>query len=287
MKDKNTEEKKKHSSAYVPYSPYRGIIPDYYPSVPMHWHREFELALIYEGRAVFRIGDDLVKVGPGDIIIIKPETLHSTEKTGSRKLIYDTIVFDESILFGNHSERCYTDYLNIYDRENTGIALPINQETPGYENIKKATEELFSSCYEFSGKGDLKVKIKLMEIFQLILESGAVTTGSKYEMATDVIRPAIDYIRNNYSDRITVDQLAEQCHLSKSYFMNHFKKVTGKTVIGYLMQVRIDNACKLLANDHMSASETALNVGYTNISNFNRQFKQLTGLTPKEFKKRR
>ena len=81
--------------------------------------------------------------------------------------------------------------------------------------------------------------------------------------------------------------LADKCHLSKSYFMNLFKKVTGNTVIGYLMQVRVDNACKLLANENMSASEAALSVGYTNISNFNRQFKQLTGCTPKEYKKRK
>ena len=69
--------------------------------------------------------------------------------------------------------------------------------------------------------------------------------------------------------------------------MNLFKKVTGTTVIGYLMQVRIDKACRLLANENMTASETALSVGYTNISNFNRQFRQLTGSTPKEYKKRK
>lgn len=287
MMDKNTEEKKKHSSAYVPYSPYRGVIPDYYPSVPLHWHREFELAIFYEGRGEFRIGDEFINVNPGDIIVIKPGTLHSTEKKGSRKLIYDTIVFDESILFGNHSERCYTDYLNIFDRDDSKITLPINSATSGYAEIKKNTEELFESCFSFSGSGDLNVKIKLMQIFALILESGTVNTGYSFKMSTDVIKPSIDYIRNNYSDKITVETLADQCHLSKSYFMNMFKKVTGKTVIGYLMQVRIDNACKLLANEHMAASEAAVSVGYTNISNFNRQFKQLTGLTPKEFKKRR
>jgi len=69
--------------------------------------------------------------------------------------------------------------------------------------------------------------------------------------------------------------------------LDWFLPGTAIYFIGYLMQVRVDNACKLLANENMSASEAALSVGYTNISNFNRQFKQLTGCTPKEYKKRK
>lgn len=287
MKDHSTEEKRKHSTASVPYTCYRCSIPDFFPSVPLHWHREFELACIYKGNGEFRIDDSIVPVTAGDIVIIRPGSLHSTDRTGSRKLIYDTIVFDESILFGNHSERCYTEYLNVYNRPDTRIMVPLNSENPNYQAIKSCAEELFEAAKRSTGEGDFIVKIKLSEIFRLVLESGVLETGHKYEIVSDSVRPAIDYIRNNYSEKITIDELAAQCHLSKSYFMNLFKKVTGTTVIGYLMQVRIDNACRLLANENMSASETALNVGYTNISNFNRQFRQLTGLTPKEYKKRK
>lgn len=287
MKDHSTEEKRKHSSAYVPYTCYRGCIPDYYPSVPLHWHREFELAYVYKGTGEFRIDDSVVPVCAGDIIIIRPGSLHSTEKTGSKKLIYDTIVFDESFLFGNHSERCYTEYLNIYNRADSKIVVPLNSENDNYETIKSYTEEVFEAARRLTGEGDLTVKIRLLEIFRLVLESGVLETGHKYTLSAEPVKPAIDYIRSNYSDKITIEQLADTCHLSKSYFMNLFKKVTGTTVIGYLMQVRIDNACRLLANENMSASEAALNVGYTNLSNFNRQFRLLTGSTPKEYKKRK
>ncbi len=287
MKDRSNEEKRKHSDAYVPYTCYRCNIPDFFPSVPLHWHREFELAFIHSGNGEFRIGDSFIPISAGDIIIVKPGSIHSTEKTGSRKLIYDTIVFDESFLFGNHSERCYTEYLNIYNREDSKLALPIGRANPDYALIRQCTEQLFEAAEKHSGEGDFTVKIKLAEIFRLVLESGIIETGHTYELASDPVRPAIDYIRNNYSEKISVDTLAGECHLSKSYFMNLFKKVTGTTVIGYLMQVRIDKACRLLANENMTASETALSVGYTNISNFNRQFRQLTGSTPKEYKKRK
>lgn len=287
MKDRSTEEKRHHSNARVPYTCYKGIIPDWFPSVPLHWHREFELAYIYEGKGFFRIEEQIIPVEKGDIVIIKPGALHSTEKADCKKFDYDTIVFDDSFLFGNHAERCFTDLLSIFEREDSFINLPINENNPYYDEIRENVLDLFDAARLFSGSGDLKVKISLLEIFRLIIESGIVETGYKSEISSDSIKPAVDYIRENYSDHITVDMLADKCHLSKSYFMNLFKKVTGNTVIGYLMQVRVDNACKLLANENMSASEAALSVGYTNISNFNRQFKQLTGCTPKEYKKRK
>ncbi|MCR4792756.1 MAG: AraC family transcriptional regulator, partial [Lachnospiraceae bacterium] len=186
-----------------------------------------------------------------------------------------------------HSERCYTEYLNVFDRADSKITVPLNSDNVNYEALKKNAEALFEAAHSQTGEGDFLVKIKLLEIFRLVLESGVLETGHKYELASDPVRPAINYIINNYSEKITVEDLAKECHLSKSYFMNLFRKVTGTTVIGYLMQVRIDKACKLLANENMSASEAALSVGYTNISNFNRQFRELTGTTPKEYKKRK
>ena len=287
MIDYSREEKRKHSSASVPYSGYECNIPDYFPSVPMHWHREFELARIRQGKGEFRIDDQIVPVSSGDIVIIKPGSLHSTDKTDSKKLIYDTIVFDEGFLFGNRSERCYTEYLSIYHRDDTKITLPIGPSNALYDTIKKHTDELFDAAALKTGKGDLTVKISLLEIFRLIHDGDILETGHRSEFAAGPIRPAIDYITDNYAEKITVSQLADECHLSKSYFMNLFKKVTGTTVIGYLMQVRIDTACKMLANENMTVSEAALSTGYTNISNFNRQFRLLTGTTPKEYKKRK
>ena len=92
-------------------------------------------------------------VTTGDIIIVKPGTLHSTDKTGSRKLIYDTIVFDESFLFGNHSERCYTEYLNVYNREDSILALPIGPDNPNYAHIREYAVQLFEAAGKAAAKG--------------------------------------------------------------------------------------------------------------------------------------
>ena len=134
MKDRSTEEKRHHSNARVPYTCYKGIIPDWFPSVPLHWHREFELAYIYDGKGIFRIEEQIIPV-----VIIKPGALHSTDKTDCKKFDYDTIVFDDSFLFGNHAERCFTDLLSIFEREDSFIRLPINSENMYYEEIRENT----------------------------------------------------------------------------------------------------------------------------------------------------
>ena len=187
MKDRSTEEKRHHSNARVPYTCYKGIIPDWFPSVPLHWHREFELAYIYDGKGIFRIEEQIIPVITGDIVIIKPGALHSTDKTDCKKFDYDTIVFDDSFLFGNHAERCFTDLLSIFEREDSFIRLPINSENMYYEEIRENALKLFDAARLFSGSGDLKVKISLLEIFRLIIDSGAVETGYKSEISSDSI----------------------------------------------------------------------------------------------------
>lgn len=91
------EEKRRHSSILVPYSYYKCIIPDYFLYVPLHWHSEFEINIIISGTGDFKCGTSLIKAKPGDIIIIRPNMIHSIYPNDS-KLIYDTVVFNQSML---------------------------------------------------------------------------------------------------------------------------------------------------------------------------------------------
>ena len=100
-----------------------------------------------------------------------------------------------------------------------------------------------------------------------------------------VIRKACEFIQKQYTDDLTQKEMAEYCNLSVSYFGVLFKQYTGHTFINYLNQIRIDKSRELLGHTDLKIYEISERVGYASLPYFNRVFKNLTGLTPNEYRK--
>ena len=112
-----------------------------------------------------------------------------------------------------------------------------------------------------------------------------VFNGLKDHGDAEIIRSQ-EYIEENYPDKITVEQLADQLHLTRRTFERRFKKCTHCTVIEYLQKVRIEASKKELEVGRKSIDEIILEVGYADIQTFRDIFKRVTGTTPVEYKGR-
>ena len=93
----------------------------------------------------------------------------------------------------------------------------------------------------------------------------------------------MNFLMNNYTREIQLEEVAGLVNLNKSSFCRYFKYRTHKTCSQFLNEIRIAHACKLLINGELSISEICYETGYNNISHFNRQFKLITGLTAKAY----
>jgi two-component system response regulator YesN len=100
------------------------------------------------------------------------------------------------------------------------------------------------------------------------------------------IRPAINYIDANYDKPISLADIARISHLSVSRLAHIFKEQMGITIIDYLTSVRIERAKQLLLATGQSCTEICFQVGYNNQSYFSRTFKELVGMTPRQFRSR-
>lgn len=105
------------------------------------------------------------------------------------------------------------------------------------------------------------------------------------KLETDRLNQVIDYMMENYRHEITLDQLASIIDMNKASFCRYFKTRVHKTCTQFLNEIRITQACKLLLNQALNISEIGYEVGYNNISHFNRQFKLLTGASAKVYRK--
>lgn len=280
------KEKRQHSSNLIPFSYYECLIPDYFTCVPLHWHGEFEINYVLEGSAEFLCGEERFISECGDIIIIPPNMLHAIYTRENCIQRYDTIVFNADMLGASANDRCAAEFVTPLVNGYSGINMLITKNHPYYSEIKTTAENIFSCAKGNSYQLDLLLKSELLRLFWLLQNNGDIRKKSDTNPDfSEAIRPAIKYINENYCNNITVQQLADTVHLSKSYFMSRFKQSAGVGAIEYITQLRIKKACRILIESSISMAETAFECGFNNLSNFNRQFKKLVGCTPCEYRK--
>ena len=101
---------------------------------------------------------------------------------------------------------------------------------------------------------------------------------------THEFKPVLHYIEENYAQNLSAAELAEICHYNPAYFSRVFRKHTGLTFTEYVKRLRIRKACARL-EDNQPASRLYIQVGYTNKTTFYKHFREVTGMTPLEYRK--
>lgn len=285
MYDTDTEEKRRHSSGLVPFSYYNCKMPDYFTSVPLHWHAEPEFSVVRRGRIDYIIGDMKLTADEGDIVIAAPNALHAIYPHDSGVGQHcDTIVFSVDMLGASDNDRSAAECIRPIANGFTGIHI-----TPAhtyYNELRITADNIVSCAKGNTPRLDMLMKSELLRLFWLLENDGDITLNARAEVGkNEIVRGALEYVAANYSENITVERLAETVHLSKSYFMSRFRQAAGVSAVEYVTQYRIRAACSALIESGKTVSEISFECGFRNLSNFNRQFKRLMGCTPNEYRK--
>ena len=301
LPDRETREDRQHSTALCPYSHYECRIPELYMSVPMHWHSEFELIHIKEGRGEFICGSGRLEAGAGELILIPPNMLHAAypvrkqEQTpesghsegGMETLVYDALVFSSVMLGTGISDRCTNECIRPLISGDVETNICIRKTAENYGEVKTVAQQIFACVQADSPQTDLLLKSELLRFVWILERSGDIVfkkAGKGEENET--LRPALEYMAQNFREEITVEELAGLVHLSRSHFMKCFHRTVGISAMEHLSRLRINAACEALCESGERIADVAFSCGYSNLSNFNRQFLKKVGCSPKEYRKR-
>lgn len=280
------KENAQHSSKLIPYSYYKCDYKAHCGYVPLHWHNEFEINYMVNGAAQFRCANKNIIADKGDIVIITPNTIHSVYPYKDFTDTHDALVFSSEMLGLSSDDRSIATLVRPIINGNLEITPHITSDKPYYNEIKKCTETIFNCVKINSAQYDLLLKSELLKLLWTLNYNNEINKSAVAVSAdVDGLKPAIQYITENYKDDVTIDKLAEISHLSKSYFMNRFKQYFGIGAMEYIIQLRIKSACEALQNSNKTITQISVECGFNNLSNFNRQFKKIVGCTPKEYRK--
>lgn len=284
MNSMRSKENRVHTFDTKPFSCYECVIPDYFNCVPMHWHSEFEINFILEGSAEFICGDEKFISNKGDIIITQPNVMHSIYAHDGMRQVYSTLVFSSTVFGNTDLDRYMAECITPLISGNIHIQTHITPQHHYYYTLRTSIENIFSCAKGNTPQLDMLMRSELIRLFWLLETEAEV--GLSPHSANEIIRPALDYIANNFDEVITIKQLADSVHLSESHFIRQFQKYVGFSPIKYLLHYRVTKACKALVDTQKNVSEIAFDCGFHNLSNFNRQFKEIVGCSPLQYRKR-
>lgn len=271
----------------LPYDYYSTVVEHGRPDVLFHWHPEIEINYIYEGSARFHIDYDYFNSQAGDIILIRPNGMHSIHPLANRKHVTDTFRFHLDMIGHSTVDQVSLRYLQPLQTSLYKFVPRIQPDMEGYEDIKECLFTIFELSKNEGRHFELLLKSKLNEFLYLLFYHRYVlrkNTDDTYRK-NEQIRELIDYINNNYQKNLSIDFLSQFMGYSKTHFMAVFKQHAGTSCIEFIIQVRLNKACDLLMNTSDPILEIATAVGFNNLSNFNRQFKRYYELTPSQYRK--
>ena len=255
-------------------------------NVPIHWHNDLEINLIREGEAVFQVYQKSYRVRTGEGFLLNRNVPHSCSSPGNEHVRYSTILVRPDFLYGDFGSdverKCFQPFLQ-------NSAIPCIHLTGFDENGKEILQKLNQVEEAFDRKRfcyELKIKGLLCEAFAMILyghrqELTKFVPANQQEL--ERLEKMLNYLNMNFTEVISLQDLADQVHLSREVCCRLFKKMTGKTITGYLEEYRANKSFSLVQSGQYSMTQITEMVGFSNPSRFASAFRKRFGCNPGEY----
>jgi AraC-like DNA-binding protein len=255
-----------------------------------HFHPEFQLFAVLEGTGTRFIGDRVHRFGPGDLVLTGPNLPHvwrNDDRYFDRENGLSTagiVVYFRDVIFNDGL---------LETQEGLKIRELLARSERGL-SFHGATQLRIIAQLEALGKAeDFDRILGLLGILHTLSLSDEWHVLSRLGYA-NVLRPTDQermekvyaYLMGNFTERIRLSEVATIARMSDTAFCRYFKERTNMTLSQFVTELRIGYACKLLVEADGTIARAAYECGYGTLSNFNRQFKAISGLTPREYKRK-
>lgn len=248
----------------------------------LHQHGEIQISYVEKGAGTLIVGDSINEYKAGDILVIGsyiPHVFRSDTRVKEESLMH-TLFFNQDAFGKNFFQLTdLSSIQNFFNKSEYGMLVV---------SRKMKIIPLFDS---------LSKQSKVEQISSLLLIIHHINKSKTVPLSSFVYRKTFsddegkrmskvyDYAMEKYCDNITLDEIAERANMTKNAFCRYFKKRTNKTFFQFLIEIRIENACKLiLKNPELSIATIADQCGFNNITNFNRKFKAFKQCTPTQYR---
>ena len=279
------KEKINHGTPMLPFAHYHTDVRQLLPFQPIHWHEEMEIIKVQSGKGSVSVDGVKYTAQAGDIFILRPFVMHAINRLDDNEMIADVIVFNLRLLETGEADACTLKYFAPLLNEKHSVPCIVRPTDSWYHPFDQSMTSILMCDFNKHG-AELDIKANLYWMFYHIYNNRLMNVAPN--IAEDkqlyTVRRALEYIRAEYMNEITIKDIAKHCGYSEFYMMKLFKKLTGVSIVDYVNNYRLTVAGRQLRDTQDDVASIAYQVGYNNVSYFNRQFKKQYGMTPREFR---
>lgn len=256
-----------------------------HPLIRWHYHEDYELHLIVESSGKVFVGDYIGGFEPGHLVLTGPRLPHnwiSTHLPAQGVEVRDVVLqfSDQPIRQASQWIPELREVLSLLDRARHGIEfIGCSEEARQYlARIRHSSGMLRFAAF--------------LELFSVLahhtnyrLLSNLALQSYEDDATLQSFNKIMDYITEQYTQDITLAEVAKRMNMTESRFSRYFRRVTGNTFTDFVNRLRVNRACQLLMDTDQYISTICYDVGFNNVANFNRRFLELKGTTPRDYRR--
>lgn len=250
------------------------------PYLPMHWHEAAEILFCLNGEVNVQVGRESLKLSSGELIVFDAGEVHSLH-SASTLYMFLCIHIDKKQL------SIYCPDLELY-KISCRPSAKFGPQAEAYAHLCTLANELTRINITKDSTSAMRSDATVLLLLADLVRDFSVfspTVISSSSSPNETIRLIVSYVTENYAKQITLGEMANMVGFSKEYFCRFFKQHIGVTFLQYLYEVRISHAARLLSTSDITVADAMLKCGFTNQTIFNRLFKKIYGMTPREVRK--
>lgn len=234
------------------------------PAMPaMHYHTSYELYYLEAGSREYFVEDKFFFVSAGDFILIAPNKFH---RTGGAYSLRTIVGFTYDFLTETYTPNAIKSLVKCFDQ--ILISPP--------ESMQEELKGLLKTLAECTNQTDFSINLGT-----LLQKLSKCTPDTSYD---ERISSIIKYINKHFSEIHSIEQIAEKMHVSKHHLCRVFKSSMGITLIDYLNNIKIKNACTFLEASDRDILEISQLCGFNSAAYFSNVFKKITGESPLKYR---
>lgn len=252
---------------------------------PYHFHVEYELTLILEGKGKRYIGNHMADFKAGDMVLLGPNLPHCWKLVPEKQPEAKAIVIQFT-----------ADFLGeiFFDKaENAPIKSMFQKAVNGIWFDAETFEGVYAAILNMEQHNSFNILIDFLRIlYQLSQSSRLVLLDKEPDVARlslveqKRINPVLAYLVENFRKQVTLNEAAALTNMTTNAFCKYFKKMTRKTFMEMVIQYRLNYATQQLIETDKPVSDIAFNSGFTDVSHFYKVFKSKMGLSPLGYRKK-
>ncbi len=253
-------------------------------SFDWHYHDDYEIVLIESGTGTRYVGDSIEEFETGELVLIGAGLPHAwSPSTGGRDACTASVVHIAREKLPVLAE--LDEVLALLDRSSRGVVIP-HSTAP---NVVAAMRTVWST----TGLGRVLAVLSVLDAAASLqklarpLASVAYAHDRKSRPSAiheSRVETVFEYVRYQLGDHVSQASVAKEVGLTPSSFSRLFKRETGRTFTAFVQEMRVSEACALLAKTDLGVASVAYRVGFRSLAHFNKVFLRLKERTPSEWR---